>query len=222
MSDLLSCAYIHPLSILYLADLALLLPSRCQLMALYEASAHPLQSDQRSASAMLFVFRHSFRLLSTFADLFAVVSLGPGFSTTFSGLSLFPLSTYMIPPPTCSLKVRSRRSDLRPVAQSLLWPRTRVSDFTRSRARRTALSGVSSILLFLLPLVNALPDIIRLSFSPPLSRLAACPRWSNPHDPSSVQEIEKDETRRLVWSSSALAASFSMYRYSVGLDPVEL
>lgn len=52
--------------------------------------------------------------------------------------------------------------------------------------------------------------------------LAACPRWSNPNDPSSVLEIEKDETRRLVWASSALAASFSMYRYNIGIEPVEL
>ena len=51
---------------------------------------------------------------------------------------------------------------------------------------------------------------------------AACPRWSNPNDPSSVVEIEKDETRRLVWASSALAASFSIYRYATGVEPVDL
>lgn len=51
---------------------------------------------------------------------------------------------------------------------------------------------------------------------------AACPRWSNPNEPSSVGEIEKDETRRLAWAASSLAASFSMYRHSIGLEYVDL
>lgn len=44
---------------------------------------------------------------------------------------------------------------------------------------------------------------------------AACPRWSTPTLAPSDAEIVKDESRRLTWSSCALAASISMYSHNV-------
>ncbi|KAL7409341.1 hypothetical protein BDY24DRAFT_403485 [Mrakia frigida] len=138
------------------------------LMALYEASAHPLQSDQRSASAML--------LLDNV------------------------LRTLALP----ALDVNDPNANM--------FPKGQIPEITSALMG----SGVAPLVAYSSLGLHSEQSTTNCPF------WTACPRWSNPHDPTSVQEIEKDESRRLVWSASALAASFSMFRFSVGLDPVDL
>jgi hypothetical protein len=46
---------------------------------------------------------------------------------------------------------------------------------------------------------------------------AACPRWGQGHGNEGAYDIQKDETRRLCWSVSALAASYSLYAHNLNL-----
>lgn len=51
---------------------------------------------------------------------------------------------------------------------------------------------------------------------------AASPRWTSATSAENPSEIEKDETRRLVWASSTLASGFSLFEHNLSRRPIRL